>query len=176
VPHLDVLPKKYTAVGNRANFVEIKNGEAVAFEDNWAGMSATYDFASGLEQAIKALEAYNPTDGLMDWAFAEAGYLIDHDEKTAIGFGVPFGADEFFDEGDDLEPPEEDPAISKLQSGDYTGFLQAISGAWPGWRLVWDERGVDAFSAHLSRRGIKGIQCADHSYPPDTKPPIWVQS
>ena len=163
-------------MGHRANFVEIKNGEALAFEDNWAGMGAIYDFASGLEQATKALETYASTDELMDWAFAEAGYLIDHDEMTAIGFGVPFGADEFFDEGDDLELPEEDPAISKLQTEDYEGFLQAISGEWPGWRLVWDERGVDAFSEHLSRRGINRIQCAEFSHPPETRAPISVQS
>lgn len=156
--------------------MEIRNGEAVAFEDNWAGMGATYDFTLGVEHATQALAAYATTDQLMDWAFAEAGYLIDHDEKTAIGFGVPIAVDEFYDEADDLELPEEDPAIGKLQSEDFEGFLQAISGAWPGWRLVWDERGVDAFSEHLSRRGITGIQCGDFSHPPATSPPISVQA
>jgi hypothetical protein len=163
-------------MGHRANFVEINDGKATAFEDNWAGMGATYDFALGPEHATKAMKEYSPTDELMDWAFAEAGYLIDHDEKTAIGFGVPFGDDEVFDEDDDVELPEEDPAMSKLQNEDYEGFLQAITECWPGWRLVWDERGVDAFSEYLSRRGINGIQCAESSHPPHTKPPVSVES
>jgi hypothetical protein len=171
-------------MGNRANFVVIKDGSATAFEDNWAALGCTYDFACGLEHATEALSAYTETTGLMDWAFAEAGYLIDFDSQFAVAFGIPQGADEVFDDEElDLELGDladgdamEDPSVAKLHEGDYLGFLEGIAGGWKGWKIAWDERGVDSFAEHLKQKGFSGIETAPASHPPDTSPAVFHQA
>ena len=160
-------------MGHRANFVLIRDAKASAYHDQWAALGSTYAFAGGPDEAIAAAEQAEPTDELLDWGFAEAGYLLDFDEKCAIVFGTPEPVD--FD-GEDLgEFGEEDLSealsqTSELEAAVLKGpleFLQFIAGRWPGWLLHWDDRGVDAFSAHLSRRGIHTIATQPDSHPPD---------
>ncbi|HEY1120514.1 MAG TPA: hypothetical protein VGE67_02905 [Haloferula sp.] len=168
-------------MGHRANFVIIKDDSATAYYDQWAAMGCTYDFASGLEQATEALKEYSETTELMDWAFAEAGYLIDFDSRLAIAFGQPQGAEDLFDEG--VEDPDfeelkaaEDPSVAKLREGNHLGFLQGIAGGWKGWKIAWDERGVDTFAEHLKQKGIRSIETAEASHPPDTTPAVFHQA
>ncbi|MBK1792066.1 hypothetical protein [Persicirhabdus sediminis] len=156
-------------MGHRANFVIIKEGKATAYEDQWAGGSAAYEFSSGELAAAKAIELYEETNELMDWAFAEGGYLIDYDQKLAIAFGMPFDAGEFFDDEEPDELVEADPAINKLLEEDITGFLEDIAEKWPSWKIVWDERGVDAFALHLKSRNIDSVKTAEPSHPAETK-------
>ncbi len=85
-------------MGHRANFVLIHDGEAIAFQDQWAALGSTYLFAEGPVAASAAIEAMEPTSELMDWAFAEAGYLLDFDERRAIVFGTPEEVDLEFDD------------------------------------------------------------------------------
>ena len=168
-------------MGHRANFVVIKDGTTTAYENQWAALGCTYDFSCGVEQAMEALKEYTETTELMDWAFAEAGYLIDFDSRLAIAFGQPQGAEDLFDEGDedpDFEELQaaEDPSVAKLREGDHSGFLQGIAEGWKGWKLSWDERGVDAFAEHLKKKGITSIETAETSYPPDTTPAVFHQA
>ncbi|MEK7952174.1 hypothetical protein [Luteolibacter soli] len=168
-------------MGNRANFVVIQNGLATAFEDQWAAVACTYDFACGPEHASEALKTYSETTELMDWAFAEAGYLIDFDSRLAIAFGMPHGDEDIFGDeelGSDFEELKamEDPSVAKLKEGDYQGFLEGIAGVWKGWKLVWDQRGADAFAEHLQKKAISGIETAAASHPPDTAPAVFHQA
>ena len=172
-------------MGNRANFIVIKDGSATAFEDQWAALGCTYDFACGLEHAMDSLKEYTETTELMDWAFAEAGYLIDFDSRLAIAFGIPQGAEDVFDLEDldadsasDFEELKamEDPSVAKLHEGDHMGFLEGIAGGWKGWKIAWDERGVDAFAEHLKHKSISSIETAAASHPPDTQPPVFHQA
>ena len=71
-------------MGHRANFVVIRNGEAKAYYDNWAAVGCIFSFAAGPDEACEAVSHYEPTNELMDWAFAEGGYLIDFDEKKRL--------------------------------------------------------------------------------------------
>ena len=64
----------------------------------------------------------------------------------------------------------EDPSVTKLLEGDYLGFLEGIAGGWKGWRIAWDERGVDAFAEHLKQNGISGIETPPASHPPIRHP------
>jgi hypothetical protein len=152
-------------MGHRANFVLISGGEARAFYDQWAALGSTYSFAAGPEAAQQAAQVSSqPTNELLDWAFAEAGYLIDFDMKKGIVFGMPepLGLDEI-----DEVPPEAfdglDGAEAALERGP-ADFLTAIAPNWKGWLLCWDERGVDAFSEHLRGRGISTIKCQPPSH------------
>jgi hypothetical protein len=168
-------------MGHRANFVVIKDGSATAFQDQWAAMGCTYDFACGVEQSMEALKEYTETTELMDWAFAEAGYLIDFDSRLAIAFGVPHCAEDLFDAGDDDPDFEElkaaeDPSVAKLHEGDHLGFLEGIAAGWKGWKIAWDDRGVDAFAEHLKQKGISGIETVPASHPPDTVPAVLHQA
>jgi hypothetical protein len=111
------------------------------------------------------------TAELMDWAFAEAGYLLDFDEKQAFVFGYPEDVDFEMDDLAGIDAEELDPA-SELQNALQQGpldFLQCIAPRWTGWLLHWDDRGVDAFAAHLDRRGIRSVTAQPRSHPPDRR-------
>jgi len=154
-------------MGHRANFIIIENNEANAYYDNWAALGCTFLALDGPAAARKAAETCEPTEELLDWAFAEAGYLLDYDENCAVFFGVP--------DVPDLDGlPEE--AVAEIEAGvsafdnGIASFLATAAPEWKGWTLRWDNRGVDAFSEHLTRRGIESIktQPASHPDPGDT--------
>ena len=156
-------------MGHRANFVVIRNGNAVAFHDQWAALGSTWAFAGGPDEAVAAAEASERTTELLDWAFAEAGYLIDFDKKEAIVFGYPEMGDFEFDPEEMGDLPEEEVSSMKsteeaLQRGPLD-FLQAIAPRWRSWNLHWDDRGVDAFAAYLSEHGFTSIAVPSASHP-----------
>jgi hypothetical protein len=152
-------------MGHRANFVLIRNAEAKAYYDQWAALGCTYAFAGGPADAISAAEQAEPTTELMDWSFAEAGFLLDFDEKIAIVFGQPEPIDpgEFADLGpEDLAPANE--VDLALEQGPLA-FLEAIAPRWAGWQLSWDDRGIDAFAGHLARRSITSVATQPKTHP-----------
>jgi hypothetical protein len=154
-------------MGHRANFVLIRDGEAKAYHDQWAALGSTYAFAGGPADAASAAQRAEPTTELLDWAFAEAGFLLDFDENLAIVFGYP----EPIDPGEFGDPGAEDVApVNELDTALEQGpleFLKTIAPRWAGWQLCWDDRGVDAFAAHLARRAIASVTTQPKSHPPD---------
>jgi hypothetical protein len=181
-------------MGHRANFVVIEEGAALAYYDNWAGLGAAFAIADGPGPARDALKAYEPADELLDWAFAEGGFLLDFDQKLVIVFGeLDDMADEFsdFDEDEDEEEDvrddegdddfDDDADVdggAEEADGDggadtcterYTNYFQEISPLWQGWRLRYDDRGVDAFAEYLMSRGISSIQTQQPSHPESTE-------
>jgi hypothetical protein len=151
-------------MGHRANFITIRDGVGVAFYDQWAALGCLFAFAAGPEEAVAALQGMEQTEELLDWAFAEGGYLLDFDNNTAIAFGYLDidGPEEM--EGDSSKEVAE--VVTALERGG-PDFLQHIAPRWKGWLLKWDDRGVDAFSAYLRQRNITGITCQPDSHPPD---------
>ena len=166
-------------MGHRANFVVIRDNHAVAYYDQWAALGCIYTFAAGPAEAVDALTEMDQTTELMDWAYAEGGYLLDFDNQVAIGFGSPFYDDEI-DEG---EPDENnggssvtpDPINVAYEQGPLE-FLKCIAPAWEGWKLVWDDHGVDAFAAHLRDCNITDISVARDSHPANTAAPVTFQA
>lgn len=158
-------------MGHRANFVFIHQGIARAYHDQWAALGSTWAFAGGPDEAVSAAELGSVTTELLDWAFAEAGYLLDFDQREAIVFGYPELGDFDLSELEGIEglegledlaslDPSEQREMAKIEAAIQQGpleFLQAIAPRWQGWLLRWDERGVDAFADHLARRGITTI-------------------
>lgn len=131
-------------MGHRANFVIISNGEAKAFHDQFAALGCTFEFAEGPSHATRSAEAHGPTDELLDWAFAEAGYLIDHDKKVAIVFGYPeFDCIDFEIEEIPIslkEVPKEEiesgrAILNALKNGAENSFKKERSVAWLGVEL-----------------------------------------
>jgi hypothetical protein len=102
------------SVGHRANFVVLRDGSAVAFHDPWAALGSTWAFAAGPDEALSATAASEPTTELLDWAFAEAGYLLDFDRHEAIVFGYPEMVDFEFDSEEMGEFPADD--VSSMKS------------------------------------------------------------
>jgi hypothetical protein len=151
-------------MGHRANFIIIRDNAARVYYDQWAALGCIDTFAVGPTEAVNALTGMEETDELMDWALAEGGYLLDFDRKVAICFGEPF--DEFESEDDD----------SVAFDQDRLSFLKQIASAWTDWKLVWDERGVDAFAAYLKARNINSIRTQAESHPPETAPPVSFQA
>ncbi len=156
-------------MGHRANFILIQGGGAEAYWDQWAAMGCLDAFAAGPDVAIKLLKDLESTDELLDWAFAEGGYLIDLDDKAAIVFGI--SSDEF-----DLGDVGEDRVAEEFCEFDPRRYLEEVAPAWKGWKLVFDDRGVDAFAIYLQSKKIDTIQCPPASHPPDTQPPCELQA
>jgi hypothetical protein len=154
-------------MGQRANYVIIRANTAAAFYDHWGALGCLYSFAEGPDKAANAASASSRTDELQDWAFAEGGYLLDFDEKRAIVFGYPGGADigdlaELVDLGQLGDTAQQSlasaAAIDDAFDRGPLDYLRLVSAAWAGWSLEWDDRGVDAFAAHLERRLIRSIK------------------
>jgi hypothetical protein len=150
-------------MGHRANYVVIEKGKAKAFTDSWGALGCTYALADGPATCRKLATAMEPTPELMDWAFAEAGFLLDYDDRRAIFFGVPEALED--GEGGDLDA---DDFLAALDDGPAELFAW-VADAWKGWTLVWDERGVDAFADALAAKGITSITCQPPSYPKELK-------
>lgn len=147
-------------MGQRANFVIIRDGEAKGYYAQWGALGCVYEFAVGPEHATRSAEHFEPTTELLDWAFAEGGYLIDFDEKQAIAFGYTPDEMDFEDfEGIDEDQVNEAMALEAALQEGPEAFLKLIAPRWSGWLLHWDDRGVDAFSDHLKRRGIRSVVC-----------------
>lgn len=163
-------------MGHRANFVVIENGAAQAYYDNWAGLGAAFAIAEGPGPAIEGLKEFEPTNELLDWAFAEGGFLVDLDERLVIVFGeLDDMSDEFADvdedggddpeEGGDFDEDGEDQSDETEPCAEkYASYFAEISPNWHGWRLRYDDRGVDAFAEHLQLRGIASIELQEPSH------------
>ena len=154
-------------MGHRANFVVIRDNAARAYCDQWAALGSTFVFASGPDIASATAEQSEPVAELMDWAFAEAGFLIDFDERQAIVFGYPTPLDDVLDDLDAADGLGEAVALDEALNRGPLDFLQLIAPQWPGWLLHWDERGVDAFTVHLARRRIDSIRTEPPTHPAD---------
>jgi hypothetical protein len=159
-------------MGHRANFVIIREGAATAYYDQWAALGCTYMLLEGPAKAEAAAQAMEPTQELLDWAFAEAGYLLDYDLQRLITFGYPEDSGDIDPEEMEelgLRPSEQElkdlGALSAaLQEGPQE-ILACLAPRWPGWLLQWDERGVDAFAEHLRSRSIAEIRFEPDSHP-----------
>src|SRR6185436_4644965 len=100
-------------MGHRANFITIRKGGAEAFYDQWAALGCLFAFAAGPDEAVSALKEMEATDELLDWAFAEGGYLLDFDSKSAIAFG-------YLEVPEEIEgelPEEESDLVAALGRG-----------------------------------------------------------
>ena len=158
-------------MGHRANFVVIRDGQALAYFDNWAALGCVHGLEQGPELALKNLEETEPTTELLDWAFCEGGYLLDFDQELVIVFGEILDEDYFADDVDD-EPDAEEDEFSEddadnNERAEALEFLQSLVPHWAGWTLCWDQRGADAFAAHLAERQITSISCEPASHSAD---------
>lgn len=152
-------------MGHRANFVIIRDNKAKAYEDQWAALDCLSLFATGPHDALAAVLTMRETPALMDWAFAEGGYLLDFDAKIALVFGYPFYDEEWENIGG--EAVQQAQAINTAFEQGPREFLAYIAPGWSGWTLGWDARGVDAFAVYLQSRNIHNIDVALPSHPPD---------
>jgi len=161
-------------MGHRANFVLIKDGKARGFYDSWAALGCTLSLEEGAKRLEKSVpKLYESTDELMDWAFAEAGFLIDYDEKVCIAFGSP---DVDLDDMPEDYQEEMRASLDAYYAG-WEAYVRYMEKVWRGYTMIWDERGVDAFAEHLQRRAIVTIKTQKPSHPKSTakkKPEVVV--
>lgn len=156
-------------MGQRANYIIIKDNHASAYFDNWGGLGCAFVLTDGPDTATKAAEETEPTDELLDWAFAEGGYLIDYDQQKLIAFGQLDAFDGEFDEEFDDEMEDEGSGGEELTEysslDQWKTHLESMAGNWSGWLLTYDDRGVDAFALYLQQRGISTIKTQEASHP-----------
>lgn len=152
-------------MGSRANFVIVENGSAKAYYDHWAALGCLHGFAAGPDGAMQMLADSQSTNQLMNWALAEGGFLIDFDDRLAIVFG-PWAdeSDYSFDESEDVAADEQ------IAEFDASQYLKDIAPRWIGWRLIYDDRGVDAFAEYLQTKHISSIETRPRSHPVDIEP------
>ncbi len=149
-------------MGHRANFVLIRDGKATGYYDHWGALACTLSLEEGAKKLEKSVpKLYERVDELMDWGFAEGGFLIDYDELVCIAFGTPdvdMGdmPEEYADEGQ--------ATLDAFEEG-WESFVRYMEKGWRGYTMIWDVRGVDAFAAHLERRKITDVKTAKPSAP-----------
>lgn len=149
-------------MGHRANFVLIRDGKAKAYYDHWGALACTLSLEEGAKKLEKSVpKLYERVDELMDWGFAEAGFLIDYDERVCIAFGMP---DVDMDDMPEEYQEQVQRPIDALHEG-WESFVRYIEKGWLGYSMIWDSRGVDAFAAHLERRKITAVKTAEPSAP-----------
>lgn len=149
-------------MGHRANFVLIRDGKAEAYYDHWGALVCTLSLEEGAKKLEKSVpKVYERVDELMDWGFAEAGFLIDYDERVCIAFGMP---DVDMDDMPEEYQEQVRGPLDALHEG-WEAFVKYIEKGWPGYTMMWDRRGVDAFAAHLERRKITSVKTAKPSAP-----------
>ena len=153
-------------MGHRANFILIDN-TVHTYEDQWAALGSTFAFAEGPLNCRRMVEGMRSTDELLDWAFAEAGFLLDFDRKQALVFGHPEPPDPEQLEADTAEAYE---AVMEALDQGPAAFLAHVAPRWRGWTLTWDDRGVDAFAEYLQRLGVSGVKVQAPSCPEDLPP------
>lgn len=150
-------------MGHSANYVAIENGKATAYYDPWAGLMCVCAIDDGPSGCTGLMAVSEVVDELMDWAFAEAGFLVDFDEKRCIVFGTF----EFDDDEDSLD--WQDLATCRAFAEHFdkgpVALFDYVAPVWKGWTLEWDDRGVDAFADHFTRRGIATIRTQPPSAP-----------
>lgn len=134
-------------MSQRADFVIIRENKANAYTDEWGALGCIYMFGDGPDSAVQQTANMEEMT-VLDAVFTEAGFLIDFDQKTAIVFGYPSFGEELGEKGAQI-----DTAISKNE----LAYLQHITPNWPGWHLIWDYRGVEAFADHLNGRSFTNI-------------------
>lgn len=161
-------------MGHRANFVVIRDAQATAYTDNWAAMGCICGLEDGPEPACERLAKFEKTAELMEWCWAEGGFLIDYDEHKLIVFGPTVDLGELADEEGNLDQKLRKEYEPFTQTG--LPYLRHISKRWCGWKLIWDDHGVDAFAAHLRNRGISSITTQPDSHPNTTEPPVELQA
>jgi hypothetical protein len=157
-------------MGHRANYVLIKNGKAKAYEDHWGALACLFAINGGPKSVEDSMKGNEKTTELMEWCWAEGGFLLDHDKKRLVTFGyVDFDPDEA--EG---IPPDVVKAINAFidAANEPQTLFAHVSKKWKGWTLEWNEAGTDAFAAHLASRGIKSIKTKPPSKDTHAKPYI----
>jgi hypothetical protein len=155
-------------MGHRANYVIVERGEDRAYYDQWGALGSTLVLADGPDVARQTAETCEATDELLDWAFAEAGYLLDYDERRCIVFSMPEPPDPELREALDEDELQKLERLSAALEQGEESFLKRVAPAWTGWILVWDDRSVDAFAEHLAARSITAIKTQPPSHPTDS--------
>ena len=143
-------------MGHRANYVIIEKGKGIAYRDQWGALGCTFLLGDGPTECKKFAREHEQTKVLMDWAEAEGGFLVDFDQRRCIAFGHPDY------DGDDVPTTARkqlDAFMVQLEKGPAALF-EYVGDKWQGWTMVWDTRGTDAFTDHLTLRGIKTIKAA----------------
>lgn len=157
-------------MGHRANFVIIRNNTTKLYGESWAAVDSIYYFAAGPTSALENAVSKWENEAFYDWAFAEGGYLLDFDKQLAIGFGASIPDEEIRIADRKIHPDIALVNAALMKSEEH--FLGYISKFWPSWTLVWDDRGVDAFSEYLVKNGIDTLAPLKPSHPRNIKPPV----
>lgn len=140
-----------TAMTHPANYVIVSGGEPRAYHDTLGALSCALDLLDGLGPCMGLVQDLVPVASVADAPSAEGGWLLDIDRQHAILFGTPRAPDASA-LGEKLAA-EIEAAVVALGT-DPARYLRQLAPAWPGWTLVWDVRGIDAFAEYLEDHGL----------------------
>lgn len=108
-------------MGNRANYVFIKNGQKQIFFSRWGAPTIPAVLLSGPEETLKYIRELEPDDALMTNVFAEGGILYNADERRVLFWGGDYIA-----------------GLPYLRRP----LLKLLPVLWQGWSIDWAMYGV----------------------------------
>jgi len=137
-------------------YVIIRESIASGYFDGWGALGCVYDVAKG-DAGTARVKGFLEKEEALCSVSAEGGWLVDYDKKHLIVFGYTFPNSEMSDLEGNVESHVA-AANEALDNGGVKAFVKHVSEQWPGWTIVWDDNGLEAFADHLESNKIEGVR------------------
>ncbi len=114
-------PKEIVSLGERANYVLVRNGQWQPGYSHWGAIEIARDIFWGPEHALRMIESCEPAESWLDEVWCQGAALMDEDRQHLLFFG-----------GGDLE---HNLPLRQV-------YLQMLTHFWPGWDVEWAHEGL----------------------------------
>jgi hypothetical protein len=125
-------------MGNRANFVVVKNQDWQLYYSHWAGGRILDALIGGPDFALRYAETLRqcPKDEWVDPAWADGGAVVDLDRRRLLFFG------------DEL----------MVVMAERRALLSVVAAVWPGYAIGW------AYDGTVELAGYVGVRLPTHAW------------
>jgi hypothetical protein len=122
-------------MGDRANFVVIRDGKPTLYHDNWCGRDVDLVLFWGPRDARDFIETRGPSDEWLNETWADGAAVYDEDHRVLTWFG-----------GDGVG----------LGLVGRRAYLDLMRTQWPGWEVRWAHEGMTDI-ARLAGHPVEAI-------------------
>ena len=140
-------------MGHRGSFVVVRDGVAVASNDQWGGMVLAELIESGRVKCVEYACSLDPSDEVLAEPWAEAGFMVDFDRHEALVFCSPSSDFVGWDDGLTDEQRAEREFLDSLLSDSPGRWVEQVQSHWEGFALRYVDSASE-FVEHLEAFNI----------------------
>lgn len=122
-------------MGDRANFVVIRDGKPTLYQDNWCGRDVDLVLFWGPRDARDFIETRDPNADWLNETWADGAAVFDEDTRVLTWFG-----------GDGVG----------LGVAGRRAYLDLMRAQWPGWQVQWAHEGMSDI-ARLAGQPVEAV-------------------